>query len=413
MKFQRTTALNKILGMTKRKKAVQGGTSAGKTVDIIAILIDKAIKIPNREISIVSESMPHLKRGARKDFIKIMKTTGRWRRSEWHATDNIYTFTNGSTIEFFSVDNEEKVKGARRDDLYVNEANNISFETYHQLMIRTRGDIYLDYNPVMSFWVHEQVMIDDDAEMLIINYTDNEALDIVTKREIETARSKGFKNIDGNLINDAANVKNDYWANWFKVYGLGQIGNLQGAVYSNWSQVDDIPRDDEGNIIAKLLGYGLDFGYSNDPTALVALYSFNDELYVDELLYRKGMSNKDIANFIKANCVHGVEIVADSSEPKSIAEIQMYGLNIYGVTKGPDSIMYGIKTLQSLPMRITKRSLNLIKELRGYLWAKDRAGNPTSRPASGLMDHLLDALRYIAMTKLSYGSIDVNTWSVH
>ncbi len=418
MKFQRTTCFNKIASLRKRKRVVQGGTSAGKTVNIIARAIDKSIKVPQNETSIVSETMPHLRKGAMKDFIKIMKSTGRWRRKEWHATDRIYTFPNGSTIEFFSVDNEDKVKGPRRDDLYINEANNISFETYHQLMIRTRWEVWLDFNPTMSFWVHTEVLPDDDAELLIVNYTDNEALDDVTIGEIERAREKGFHNpsLPNDKLFDEGNVKNEYWSNWYRVYGLGLVGSLQGAIITDWKQIDTIPHDDEGNVLPQLVAYGLDFGFSNDPNALIAVYKMDGELYIDEIGQRKGLLNRDIAAWLKKETKRGVEIIADSAEPKTIADLQSYGFNMDGVDKsGGDYVNYSIGVVQSYTLNITKRSTELIKEIRGYVWAKNkRTGEQLPKPVDGLPDHSIDALRYVATMKLgATGTVDEDTWGIH
>ena len=382
MTFIRTTAINKILSIKKRKKIIQGGTSAGKTFGIIPILVDIAIKCPNKEISIVSESFPHLRRGAIKDFQKIMQLTGRWNDKCWHSSVYKYTFLNGSYIEFFSADNESRLRGARRNILYVNEANNIDFSSYYQLAIRTNEDIFIDFNPSMEFWAHTEVENDEDAELIILTYKDNEALDDTIIKEIESAKVKG--------------EKSDYWMNWWNVYGLGKIGSLSGAVFTNWKQVNEVSSE------AKLLGYGLDFGYSVDPTACVALYKLDGDLIVEELICQKEMSNQQIARFLRDKCEVGYPVIADSAEPKSIAEIFSYGVNIFPCKKGKDSIAYSIQLLQSHEMHITKNSLNLIKELRGYLWEKQKDGSKSQRPLGHVPDHCLDALRYIAMDKLGY-----------
>ena len=388
MGFVRTTAINKILAIEARKKIIQGGTSAGKTFGIIPILIDIAIKEPNKEISVVSESFPHLRRGAIKDFQKIMALTMRWNPKGWHGTLARYTFPNGSYIEFFSADSEARLRGARRNILYVNEANNIPFEAYYQLAIRTNEDIYIDFNPSSEFWAHTEVLQDADSELIILTYKDNEALDETIINEIESAEVKGRTS--------------DYWLNWWQVYGLGQIGTLMGAVFNNWKSIDKLPLDEDGNVEAKLIGYGLDFGYSVDPTSCVALYKWNNHLIVDEILYRKEMSNQEIARFLKEYCVPGITIIADSAEPKSIAEIFRHGVNIFPCKKGTDSIQYSIQLLQGFDLLITSDSLNLIKELRGYLWERAKDGSNSQRPLRHVPDHCIDALRYIAMDKLGY-----------
>lgn len=367
--LKRTTAINKILKLKKRKKVIQGGTSAGKTFGILPILINKAASKPNTEISIVSESIPHLRRGAMKDFLKIMKLTGRYVDAHWNRTLLTYHFANGSYMEFFSVDDESKVRGARRHVLYVNEANNIGWDTFHQLMIRTSKDIYIDFNPTNEFWAHTEIVPQDDCDFIILNYKDNEALDESIVKEIESAREKA--------------KTSSYWENWWKVYGLGEIGSLQGVVFSNWKQIDKIPED------AKLLGLGLDFGYTNDPTACVEIYQWNGKRILNERIYEKGLSNQQIASRLPKDVI----IYADSAEPKSIDEIRRHGVRIKGATKGKDSIVFGIQAMQNQEYLVTSNSTNLIKELRGYIWMTDKSGQSLNRPIDDF-NHAIDAWRY-------------------
>lgn len=227
--FRYTTAIKRLRKMRGRIRVVPGGTSAGKTFGIIPILIDNAIKNPGTEISIVSHSVPHLRRGALKDFLKIMKATGRYINSCYNRTLLTYTFKNGSFIEFFSADQEEKVLGPRRNILYINECNNISFETYHQLSIRTSDVIWLDFNPSYEFWAHTELQDDLDAEWLTLTYKDNEALSENIVKDIEKSREKGFYDPDGD-IDDPNNIKSKFWANWWKVYGLGLVGSIEGVL---------------------------------------------------------------------------------------------------------------------------------------------------------------------------------------
>lgn len=366
--------------MRARKKVIQGGTSAGKTFGILPVLIDKATKEPRKEISIVSESIPHLRRGALKDFKKIMLSTGRWVEGRFNETHLVYKFANGSYIEFFSADQEERLRGARRHKLYVNEANNISFEAYHQLAIRTSEDIYIDFNPTAEFWAHTEVLKEDDAELIILNYLDNEALPATIVKDIEAAQVKA--------------QTSSYWANWWKVYGLGQVGSLEGVVFENWKQIEQVPES------AALEAIGMDFGYTNDPSTIIAYYRHDNRIIFDEMAYQKGMLNSDIANMLKSFDIGKTIIYADSAEPKSIEEIRRYGLNIVGTNKGKDSINYGISLLQQEPFYVTKRSLNLVKELRAYTWAKDRAGDAMNTPIDAF-NHAIDAVRYIALNKLA------------
>jgi len=379
--LQRTTAQRKISKLRKRVRIVQGGTSSSKTFSIIPLLIDYAIAKPKSEISIVSESIPHLRRGALKDFIKIMDWTHIFREEQFNRSTLRYDFTNGSYIEFFSADQADKLRGARRDVLFVNECNNITFESYHQLAIRTRRFIYLDYNPTSEFWVHKELLSDNDAEMIILTYKDNEALDSELVKEIEKARDRA--------------KESTYWANWWKVYGLGQIGVIDGVIFENWEVVKQIPES------AELLGYGLDFGFTNDPTALISVYKFNSELYVKELIYKTRLTNNDIVQrMIELGVDKYKDIIADSAEPKSIEDIYRGGFrNIYGAKKGPDSIRNSIDKLQRYKINITEDSTNVIKEFRGYVWTKDKNGNQTGEPI-GINDHGIAALRYFALNKL-------------
>jgi phage terminase large subunit len=376
--LQKTTAQVKISQLRKRVRIVRGGTSSSKTFSIIPLLIDYAVKNPKCEISVVSETIPHLRRGAIRDFLKIMEMVGMFDPLKWNKSSWTYKFSNDSYIEFFSADQPQKLRGARRDVLFVNECNNIDWESYYQLSIRTRKFIYLDYNPVREFWVDSELIGDPDSEMIILTYKDNEALDQSIVAEIEKAKEKG--------------KTSRYWENWFRVYGLGEIGNLQGVIFSNWQTIDKIPED------ARLLGCGVDFGYTNDPTAIVAVYEYNGQRIVDEVAYRTGMLNSDIAKALP----NFVPVYADSAEPKSIDEIKRYGIRIKGVTKGKDSINYGIQIMQSQSYLVTSTSTNLIKELRNYCWDTDAQGRTTNIPTG--VHHGLDSVRYFEMMALGIKS---------
>jgi phage terminase large subunit len=367
-----TTAQKKILNLSKRIRIVKGGTSASKTFSILPILIQYAVTNPNIEISVVSESMPHLKRGAIRDFLKIMQLTSNYVDARFNKTSPTYKFANGSFIEFFSADMPDKLRGARRDILFINECNNISFEAYQQLAIRTRKFIYLDYNPTNEFWVNTELQDDEDAEMITLTYKDNEALEPSIIKEIEKAKVKG--------------LTSTYWANWWKVYGLGMQGILDGIVYPDWTIIDLIPEQ------ARLLGTGLDFGFTNDPTAAIDIYKYNDGYILDEIIYQKGLHNSDIAKLLKDKR----NIIADSAEPKSISELQRYNLSISGAVKGAGSVSYGIQLLQSVDISVTKRSINTIKEMRKYSFDQDKKTNTFKNVPVDMFNHAMDAARYIA-----------------
>ena len=377
--FKKTTAIRKILNLKKRIKIIQGGTSAGKTFGIIPVLIDKAARHEGIEISVVAETIPHLRRGALKDFLKIMKWTGRFFEDRFNKSLLRYEFANGSVIEFFSADDSSKLRGARRDILYINECNNVTFDSYNELAIRTRKEVYLDFNPANEFWVHTELKDEPDSDFLILTYKDNEALDKSIVEQIEKNKEKA--------------KTSTYWANWWKVYGEGQLGMLEGVVFSNWKQIDTIPKE------AKLLGIGLDFGYTNDPTAIIEIYNYNGQRIVNELAYQTGLLNSDIAKLLPKNVV----VYADSSEPKSIDEIKRYGITIKGVTKGKDSINYGIDVIQRNEYLVTSNSQNLIKELRSYVWDTDKQGKRLNKPID-FNNHAIDAFRYHEMETLGIGS---------
>ena len=377
--FRVTTAIKKILKLKKRIKIIQGGTSAGKTFSILPVLIDKAIKQPNLEISVVAESIPHLRRGALRDFEKIMKWTNRFVDDRFNKTLLKYEFSNGSFIEFFSADDASKLRGARRDVLYINECNNVTFESYNELAIRTRKEIYLDFNPSNEFWVHTELKDEPDSDFLILTYLDNEALDKSIVDQIEKNKAKA--------------ATSNYWANWWKVYGEGQLGMLEGVVFNNWQLIDKIPTE------ARLLGIGLDFGYTNDPTAIVEVYNYNGKRIVNEVAYQTGMLNSDIARMLPKKVI----VYADSSEPKSIDEIRKHGVTIKGVTKGKDSINYGIDVMQQQDYLVTSNSTNLIKELRSYIWDTDKTGKRLNKPIDH-HNHTIDALRYHEMETVGINS---------
>ena len=369
MKFTTTTTLNKILNLKKRVKIIQGGTSSAKTISILLILIDIAQSHKDKTISIVSESFPHLRRGAIKDFLEIMEGHGYYKDDLWSKTDFTYRFETGSKIEFFSADSPDKVRGPRRDILFINEANNISFDTYTQLAIRTDGDIYLDYNPVSEFWVNTEILNKQENDYIIVTYKDNEALSKTIVDEIESRKDNKY-----------------FW----QVYGLGLLSDHEGKIYRDWQIIDEIPHE------AKLERYGVDFGYSNDPTAIIALYYYNGGYIVDEIIYQKGLSNKQIADILLNK--EKQLVIADSAEPKSIDEINSYGIPISGAEKGKDSVSHSIQMVQEQRISMTSRSLNVIREYRNYLWQTDKQGKVLNIPEDHFK-HSMDAIAY-ALTSL-------------
>ena len=364
--FQATTATKRVANLNKRIRAVQGGTSASKTISILIYLIHLAQSDESPTLtSIVSESFPHLKRGVMRDFLSILQTHKYYKDNSWNRSDFTYTFETGSKIEFFSVDQPSKVRGPRRDRLFMNEANNTPYESFDQLEVRTKDFIFLDWNPTNEFWFYSDVKDRNDVDHIILTYQDNEALDANIVESIEQRKNK---------------------KSWWQVYGLGQLGEVEGKIYKDWQIIDEIPHE------ARLERRGLDFGYSNDPTAIVDIYVYNGGFIFDEITFQKGLSNKQIADILKAQ-QHNVLTIADSAEPKSIDEIKMHGVNMTGAIKGPGSINQGIQFVQDQKISVTKRSLNIIKEYRNYLWKEDK--NLTIiNVAEDLFNHSMDAIRY-------------------
>lgn len=368
--LKQTTALTKISSLTRRLRICQGGTSASKTFSILAYLIHVSQSNPDLLTSVVSESLPHLKLGAIRDFKLIMKAQRYWDEESWSKGDFIYTFPNGSIIEFFSVDSS-KAHGPRRDVLFLNECNNVSYEVFTQLETRTRKLVIVDFNPVASFWIHERVMPHMPHDFLKLTYKDNEALEPAIVRSIESR-------------------KND--PNYWKVYGLGEVGVLEGVIFADWQELDQLPEE------ARLRRRGLDFGYTNHPTGIVAVYEWNGGFVLDEECYKTGMRNRHIAGHIKGLPEPDTLVVADSAEPKSIDDIEDEGVPIIGAEKGGDSVRNGIDTMLAQKIYVTKRSIKLIKESRNYTWMKNRQGENLNEPIDN-WNHLMDAARY-AITDL-------------
>lgn len=359
----------------KRLVANKGGTRSGKTYSVMVLLLVLATT-EEHKIDVVSESLPHLKRGAINDLNEIMDHYGlaEGEQYEKNRTDHIIRFNNESEIRFFPADSWGKVKGSRRDILFINEANRVDWEIYRQLDVRTTGTIIIDWNPDSEFWYEQQGLnMREDTTEIVTTYLDNPFLEPTQIAAIEAYKSD---------------------ERWWRVYGEGQTGSFKGLIYTNWTQCREIPQE------ARLIGRGLDFGYQVDPTTIVAVYMMDGELYLDEEMYAPGMTNDRIARSLMGKS--GV-IVADSAEPKSIQEIKNFGVrSIEPCVKGADSVRNGIQMVQRYKLNVTQRSLNLIRELRNYKWAENRiTGELLNEPAKNEhFDHALDAVRYLVSSKL-------------
>lgn len=375
MKYKITTTLEKIQALEssgKRTWVIQGGTSAGKTVAILCYILNWAIENPGKKCTIVSDTLPHLRDGAMSDFLDICRETGIYDIADWSKTLNELTLPNHSVIQFRSVE-LMGAHGPRRDLLYVNEANSISWDTYRELAKRTRGIRILDFNPTSEFWAHTKLVNDSergkDVEFIKVTYLDNEALDDDTVADIEMERGDGT-------------------SNWWRVYGLGEIGSLEGNVYEGWTRIDEVPED------ARLVRYGLDFGFSNDETALVAVYELeNKGIILEEKVYQKGILGSKYAEILKSHNIEPyVLIVADGARPEIIAEIKNAGYRCIAADKSAGSVKRGIDRVQQ--RSISYIGQNIEREFLTYAWRKKKStGETLDEPQDG-NDHLMDAIRY-------------------
>lgn len=374
----------------------EGGTRSGKTYSVLQMLVlvvprDKAGEVT----SVVSETMPHLKRGCIREFRKIMEDEGVWEDSRWSVTDKTYTFASGSVLEFFSADNPGKVHGPARKRLFMNEGQNVSYDIARQLFVRTTHMIIVDYNPTHVFWMHEHIKPRENCISIHSTYKDNTFLTPEQVTEIESNKEDN---------------------NWWRVYGEGKTGMLEGLIY-DFEQIDEMPpkdadkperdkTDEEKYADGLVEVYGLDFGFTNDPTAIVRVLADTKRkiLYVDERCYRTGMLNGDIAALLADDMANRhTEVYADCAEPKSIAEIRQEGISILSCDKDApvksEKMKHQILWMQGWRIKVTKRSLNLITELRNYTWAKDSSGRLLNVPID-IYNHALDALRYAVWSKL-------------
>ena len=360
----------------------RGGTRSTKTYSALQFLVFLAVGLARRKlISVVSETLPHLKKGAIRDFERILQDEGIIAGAlkddaRWNATDCLFTFAGGTVIEFFSADSPGKVHGPSRDILFINEGQNIRWETARQLMIRTREFIIVDYNPTHEFWAHTELAPDPRFRTIVSTYKDNPFLTPAQVEDIE----RGKKN-----------------ANWWRVYGLGETGQLEGVIYE-FQQIEAMP--DPAGLVR--IG-GLDYGFTNSKTAGVEVLADvrRKRLYLDEMFYGSGMHNFDIIAALNAHGFPkgGPRLYADCAEPKANSEIKLAGFNVWPSDKGKE-ITFQIAWLSQWELFVTKTSTNVIHELRNYLWDTDRDGNRLNHPIKEY-DHAMDAFRYAAFGQLA------------
>lgn len=352
----------------------QGGTSSGKTYTIMQRLIVLSFEHPRAIITVAGQDLPNLKVGAMRDLDTILHSNARlldWFKQ--NKSDSSYRGKNGALIEFKSYQDAQDAKNGKRDYLFVNEANGVSYEVFWQLAIRTRKQIFIDYNPSARFWVHNQIIGRDDCKLIISDHRNNRFLTAQEHKKIEDIEDK------------------ELWL----VYARGLTGKITGLVFNNWSIVDKLPPREEWKMDCR----GLDFGFSNDPSALEHVVLAHGELWVDEEIYRTGMTNQDIARECKEQGINRSHlIIADSAEPKSAKELCNEGLWVVESVKGKDSINNGIDILKRYHINITRRSVGIISNMQQYKWKKTRDGETTNQPIDAF-NHGIDAIRYVALMK--------------
>lgn len=370
MKIKKTRALKKICKLKKRIWVLRGGQGSAKTFSVLQILINHASSNAGKFILIASEELSKMKLTCIKDFIFILKEFELFESERWIGKTE-YTFKNGSIIKFIGLDKDDIGKGLRSDIFFLNEANKCKFATYNQIASRAKR-VILDYNPDVESWIETEVLKREDAELLVLTFEDNEALAEEERNAILQYYKDGF--------DENGNVKNEYWANHWRVYGLGLLGSIAGAIYQNWSvgEFDEsLPH-----------GYGMDFG-SDDPDALVkvAVDKKNKIIYLDELIYQNNLSTDDLIRLTK-ECVDNAMIIADSSGKRTIDDLKSKGINITKVHKY--KITEDIKLIQGYKIIVTARSSNIIKEFGKYVY---KNGIPIDK-----FNHAMDAFRYCAQT---------------
>jgi len=367
---------------------IRGGQGASKTVSILQLII-QSLLASTKEASVLSSELSKMKRTVIRDYKKICKDWGLLKNElDFNKSESKHEYQNDSYLDFLGADVNDVGKGFRRDILYINEADKMDIDTAVQFISRA-GLTIIDYNPDCLFWGDDYI---NENNFITLTFEDNEFLSKSERDSILDYKNKGFHNpnLPFELLFKDSNIKNQYWANKWRVYGLGLVGSLDGVVFSNWREIETLPSE------ARLIGYGLDFGYSNDPTAIVEVYKWNDKRILNEICYSKGLSNSQIAKYIETRN----PCYCDSAEPKSIDELYKYQVNSYPVTKGADSINYGIQVMQEQNYLVTKKSVNLINELQKYTWDKDKKTNEKLNKPIDKFNHAIDAVRYHEMEAL-------------
>tara|TARA_R110000868_G_scaffold133271_2_gene344790 strand:+ start:1404 stop:2576 length:1173 start_codon:yes stop_codon:yes gene_type:complete len=382
----RTSKTYRDIDGSKKICILQGGTRSSKSYSALQWLLVRALSEPNIVISIVRKSFPSMRVSIMRDWQTILKELSIWDEEHWSATEHIYTFDNGSMVEFMSIDSSEKRKGSSRDYLFIDECNELSREDYFQLFIRTRIKTIIAYNPSFgtNHYIFNEIQTHPQSDLYISTFKDNPFLELSIIEEIERLKT----------------INPEY----YKIYGLGLPGNNVGTIFSI-SIIDEIPED------AEFVAFGMDFGFSIDPSTLVCISKKDKDLYIDELLYKKGMVTAEIIKHLTDLQIDRNEIWADSAEGRLIEEIYRSGFNIKPVKKGKDSIKMGIDLMQQYRLNVTKRSTNTIQEFSEYVWMVDKNGNFENIPVD-YSNHSIDAIRYVCMERLNAKKIKAGQYSI-
>lgn len=382
----RTSKTYRDIDSSRKICILQGGTRSSKSYSALQWLLVRALSQPNIVVSIVRKSFPSMRVSIMRDWQTILKELSIWDEESWSATEHIYTFDNGSMVEFMSIDSSEKRKGSSRDYLFIDECNELSREDYFQLFIRTRIKTIIAYNPSFgtNHYIFNEIQTHPESDLFVSTFLDNPFLEQSIIEEIERLKT----------------INPEY----YKIYGLGLPGNNVGTIFTI-GIVDETPED------AEFIAFGMDFGFSIDPSTLVCISKRDKDLYIDELLYKKGLVTADIIKHLTDLDIGRNEIWADSAEGRLIEEIYRSGFNIKPVKKGKDSIRMGIDLMQQYKLNVTKRSTNTIQEFSEYVWMVDKNGNFENIPVD-YSNHSIDAIRYVCMERLNAKKINAGKYSI-
>lgn len=374
MKVQTNKVFKHLLKSNKKITIEQGGTRSGKTYNILLYIIFKyCLNNKNKTITICRKTFPSVRASVMRDFIDILKRHELYREDNHNKSNSEYNL-NGNLVEFISLDQPQKVRGRKRNLLFINEANELDYEDWQQLIFRTEDKIIIDYNPSDEYhWIYDKVKDREDTDFFITTYLDNPFLESSIRAEIERLKD----------------TDEQYW----QIYGLGQIGASKSTIFT-FKEVNDIPEDVE------FVSYGADAGYTNDPTTLVSVYKKDYNLYIKEHIYQTQMTTVDIHNKWKQVGIDRQTIYFDSAEPRLIDELKRMGWNVRPSIKGADSINAGIDLLKRFKIHIHKDSHNTIQEFRNYKWQEDRSGKLLNKPVDK-NNHTIDAIRYATYSVLS------------